>query len=83
MENNYKFFRNIDCQYYPCHQGVDPERFNCLFCFCPLYLLGDQCGGNFKFIGENNKIKDCSGCTLPHQPAYYEVILKKLRETNK
>lgn len=83
MDNNYKFFRNVDCQYFPCHSGADPKRFNCLFCFCPLYLLGDQCGGNFKFVGPKHDIKDCSDCTLPHHPDYYDVILKRLREHNK
>jgi Zn-finger protein len=22
----------------PCHAGADPDTFNCLFCFCPLYF---------------------------------------------
>ena len=33
----------------PCHKTVG-ESFNCLFCYCPLYALGDQCGGNFTYI---------------------------------
>ncbi|MFZ2258555.1 MAG: cysteine-rich small domain-containing protein [Clostridiaceae bacterium] len=83
MDNNYKFFRNVDCQYFPCHNAPDPERFNCLFCFCPFYLLGDQCGGSFQFIGPNKDIKDCSDCTLPHQSAYYDVIVKRLSDHHK
>ena len=26
------------------------------------------------------RIKDCSGCTFPHKPENYDVIMKKLRE---
>ena len=29
MKNSYRFFENRDCQYFPCHQGL--EDFNCLF----------------------------------------------------
>ena len=29
---HYAFFRNRDCEFYPCHPGADPDRFNCLFC---------------------------------------------------
>ena len=46
---NYKYFAHKDCEYFPCHEGADPENFNCLFCYCPLYLLGDKCGGSFTF----------------------------------
>ena len=46
---HYSYFSNKECEYFPCHKGADPENFNCLFCYCPLYALGDKCGGNFKF----------------------------------
>ena len=39
---HYSFFSNKECEYFPCHQGADPENFNCLFCYCPLYALGDK-----------------------------------------
>ena len=45
---HYAFFSNKECEYFPCHAGADPENFNCLFCYCPLYALGDKCGGNFR-----------------------------------
>ena len=48
---------------------------NCLFCFCPLYALGEDCGGNYCYTAEG--VKDCSGCTLPHRPEGYDFILKK------
>ena len=43
----YSYFSHKKCEYFPCHKGVDPENFNCLFCYCPLYALGDKCGGNY------------------------------------
>ena len=68
----YDFFQNKDCEYFPCHEGADPESFNCLFCFCPLYVLGDQCGGNFRYTEDG--IKDCSNCLRPHRRENYCAI---------
>ncbi len=75
---HYSFFQNRDCEYFPCHQTAHPERFNCLFCYCPLYALGDNCGGNFVYL--SNGIKDCSHCLRPHQADSYEAITQKLCE---
>lgn len=83
MENNHKFFRNIDCKYFPCHKGIEEENFNCLFCYCPLYLLGKDCGGNYKILENHGGIKDCSSCTLPHNPKFYDIVVSKLKEVNK
>ena len=58
------FFRNVSCAYFPCHEGVDPKEFNCLFCYCPLYALGPRCGGDYSYTPGG--IKDCSGCTRLH-----------------
>ena len=55
------------------------EEFNCMFCYCPLYLL-EECGGNYE---EKNSVKDCSKCIIPHKPKGYDYInnkIKKLRE---
>ena len=41
---HYAFFQNRACEYFPCHETDDPEHFNCLFCYCPLYALGELCG---------------------------------------
>lgn len=71
---DYAFFTNRQCEYFPCHQGVKTDQFNCLFCYCPLYALGKDCGGNFAYYGE---VKDCSNCTLPHQKDKYGYILSK------
>ena len=43
MENSHRYFRNVDCAYFPCHEVKNPEEFNCLFCYCPLYFIED-CG---------------------------------------
>ena len=73
---NYEFFQNRECEYFPCHQGVDPENFNCLFCYCPLYALGDECGGAFCYLP--NGIKDCSNCLKPHRRGNYDKIMEKM-----
>ena len=64
-ENGSSFFRNVDCAYFPCHPGVDKAAFNCLFCYCPLYALGPDCGGDYAYTATG--VKDCSGCTRLHQ----------------
>lgn len=71
------FVQNRECPYFPCHKGVDEERFNCLFCFCPLYALGNLCGGNFCYTAEG--LKDCSDCLRPHLPESYAGICEKLK----
>ena len=78
MSENYKFFRNDKCEYFPCHKTNDPENFNCLFCYCPLYALKDKCGGNFRYTEKG--IKDCTNCTLPHQRKNYDYIIGKFKE---
>ena len=71
--NHYSFFQNRDCEYFPCHQGIPETEFNCLFCYCPLYPLGADCGGNCRYT--ENGIKDCSSCLRPHiQSKYNEII---------
>ena len=69
------FVQNRACEYFPCHKTNDPEHFNCLFCYCPLYRMED-CDGNPTYLA--NGIKDCSNCTVPH--FHYDHILKKLME---
>ena len=64
MENSTTFFRNTSCAYFPCHKGVDPAEFNCLFCYCPLYALGPACGGDWHYT--KGGAKDCSLCTRLH-----------------
>ena len=75
---HYKFFQNLECEYFPCHKGADGESFNCLFCFCPLYALGDKCGGNFTYT--DSGIKDCSSCLRPHRKENYDAICAGLSD---
>ena len=74
----YRFFSHRQCEYFPCHRTEHPEDFNCLFCYCPLYALGDKCGGNFKYL--ENGIKDCSQCLLPHRRNSYDYVIGKYPE---
>ena len=74
---NYNYFQHKTCEYFPCHKGADPETFSCLFCYCPLYALGDKCGGVFTYTEKG--IKDCSGCLIPHRRENYERIVDKMR----
>ena len=73
---NYDFFQHKTCEYFPCHTGADPEKFSCLFCFCPLYALGDQCGGAYTYTADG--IKDCSNCLKPHRRENYHAICEKI-----
>ena len=75
MKNSYSFFQNKECAYFPCHKVSSSEAFNCLFCYCPLYALGDQCGGNCVYT--ENGIKDCSNCLIPHSPGGYDYIISR------
>ncbi len=78
---SYKFFTNDKCEFYPCHKE-NVDKFNCIFCYCPLYFLGKECGGDF--IYTDSGIKDCSNCVIPHKHENYDYIIKKLLEhTNK
>lgn len=74
MNDCFSYYQNTSCEYFPCH-AFDEEYFNCLFCYCPLYALGDQCGGDFTY--NEHGIKDCSLCRLPHSKGGYQHILSK------
>lgn len=82
----HRFYQNKGCKYFPCHDlkesDLSKALFNCMFCYCPLYALGKDCGGNFKINKSNDEklIKDCSDCVLPHRPEMYEYINQKLGE---
>lgn len=77
-EKKFSYFCNRECEYFPCHEGVDIENFNCLFCCCPLYPLGEQCGGDFTYL--SNGYKDCSHCTYPHKRENYGKIIERYTE---
>lgn len=75
--SKYSFFQHKDCEYFPCHEHVPIEEFNCLFCYCPLYALGDECGGNPTWL--DSGIKSCQNCTFPHHKDNYQPVLTKLK----
>ncbi len=73
---DYSFFQNKDCEYFPCHEGIADEDFNCLFCYCPLYFT--DCEGDYKIV--DGKIKDCSDCIFPHDKKNYGKMIAILKE---
>ena len=77
-ENSAKYFSNRECRYFPCHKVDDGENFNCLFCYCPLYALGEKCGGNFRYTEKG--VKNCTDCTLPHGEGGYEHVIERVRQ---
>ena len=77
----YSFFQNEKCEYFPCHKTLHPENFNCLFCYCPLYALGDQCGGNFYYSEKGTKV--CTKCLFPHIRSNYGKVLERYPEIQK
>jgi len=78
MSENYKFFQNTECEYFPCHKTGKKEDFNCLFCYCPLYTLGVNCGGNYKIL--ENGIKSCEDCLFPHVKENYDKINSRFKD---
>ena len=77
-EKAYAFFQNRACEKFPCHEGVPEEDFNCLFCYCPLYALGERCGGSFHFTEKGNK--SCVNCNFPHKKENYDAVLARYPE---
>lgn len=74
----YSFFSHKNCEFFPCHKGADPNDFNCLFCYCPLYTLGKSCGGNCEFL--KSGVKSCMNCNFPHQRRNYEKIISRFQD---
>lgn len=74
--SHFDYFQNRKCEYFPCHKGADKDNFSCLFCYCPLYALGDRCGGSFSYL--ENGIKDCSRCIRPHRRENYSSIIGEM-----
>ena len=77
MNNSAKFFCNKNCEYYPCHKGI--EELNCLFCYCPLYPYY-KCLGNYTMVKIDGKtVKDCSDCLFPHLPQNYDKLMNMIK----
>lgn len=77
-KESHRFMQNRQCEYFPCHQGIAEEDFNCLFCYCPLYTLGRKCGGNCHYTDKGRK--SCADCTFPHHAENYDRILARYEE---
>ncbi|MBQ1471971.1 MAG: cysteine-rich small domain-containing protein [Eubacterium sp.] len=77
-QERFKFFQHRECEFFPCHKTNDPDTFNCLFCYCPLYALGTKCGGNYKIT--DNGVKDCSGCMFPHVKGNYDKVNARFQD---
>lgn len=77
MTNHYKYFSHKECEFFPCHKESDGKDFNCLFCFCPLYLV-KACGGAYTYTETGTK--DCSHCLFPHKKENYGRIMARLKD---
>ena len=76
-KNDFNHFQNVDCRYFPCHDTVPLEDFNCLFCYCPLMFIG-ECGGRYTIM--ESGFKDCSKCTRNHDKDSWKFVIARLRE---
>ena len=74
----HSFFCHKQCEFFPCHETAHPEDFNCLFCYCPLYALGKDCGGNFSYTEDG--VKDCKDCMVPHRRENYAYITGRFQQ---
>jgi len=74
----YAFFRHTECEAFPCHAGIAPEAFNCLFCYCPLFHMKD-CGGTFTRLPTGER--DCSECAFVHERDNYDAVIAGLMES--
>ena len=75
---HYQFFQNRECEYFPCHKDVEEKDFNCLFCYCPLYTLGENCSGNFVYT--ETGVKSCVNCNFPHKRENFSALIKRFPE---
>jgi len=75
---HFKFFQNRECEYFPCHMVKDDKEFNCLFCYCPLYALQGECGGDFTYTQKG--VKNCTGCVKPHTLEGYDHVQAHIKE---
>ena len=77
-EKRYAFFQHRDCEFFPCHKGVPEADFNCLFCYCPLYTLGENCGGACVYL--DSGVKSCEHCAFPHRRENYAAVIARFPE---
>ncbi|MEI7856826.1 MAG: adenosylcobinamide amidohydrolase [Methanomicrobiales archaeon] len=61
-----------NCPYYPCHFAGQ----SCEFCYCPFYPCVDECLGQWSAGSNGNRVWNCAGCTLLHEPAIADYLKK-------
>jgi len=61
-----------NCTYYPCHFAGQC----CDFCYCPFYPCGDESLGQWSAGSNGNKVWNCAGCTLLHEPEIADYLKK-------
>ena len=80
-DKKHAYFSRRECEYFPCHDDVAEEEFNCLFCYCPMNSLENCLGRPVYFKNKEGKLmKDCTGCSYPHDPAHYDAIMEFLKK---
>ena len=77
-DRQYAFMQNRACEFFPCHGGIPEEDFNCLFCYCPLYTLGERCGGNYRYTEAG--VKSCTACIFPHIRENFPAVTARFPE---
>ena len=58
---HYTWFQNRECEYFPCHKGCGRRKFNCLFCYCPLYRH-PNCRGQASCCGTGSRTAPTACC---------------------
>ncbi|MDO8872251.1 MAG: adenosylcobinamide amidohydrolase [Methanoregula sp.] len=61
-----------NCPYYPCHFAGQ----RCDFCYCPFYPCRDESLGQWSAGSNGNKVWNCAGCTLLHEPEIADYLKK-------
>jgi Zn-finger protein len=73
------------CYWYPCHNGISLEEYDCRSCYCPLYKIcskikNDKFGGYLlKYIdnfGVNQEVWACENCVILHKKEYVDYYNK-------
>ena len=55
MSNNYRYFCNDKCEYFPCHATDDPGNFNCLFWLLPIIRVRQKMRRQLRIHGQRHK----------------------------
>jgi Zn-finger protein len=78
-EYSHRYYCNHDCEFFPCHNDIKEEDFNCLTCYCPLMAQENCIGiqnGDAQYLA--NGWKDCSGCSIFHDKNNYDLLMEEL-----